>query len=105
MAKITIDLEQARSRLSRREGRLLIFPDGIARLIALPHRQWHMYDELRGEWVGPGDCEMWSYNLATEKMPPDATLFEDELRVLFSLTIETGWAVLNEGLRGNANEN
>jgi len=105
--KIRIDMEEAAAAMNRREGRLLTFPDGIQRLIALPQRQWQRFDILRGEWVWAGDYEAETYMLALEHCPSHHPQFESILRELFDIAVTAGWKVLHEDLRGrgNANEN
>lgn len=105
MAKITIDLEQARDYPTRREGRLLDFPDGMERIITLPRRNWKMYDQLAKRWVYPGLYEDECFYMARQYGAPGEAAFEDALGYLFGLAIESGWALLNEDLRGSINEN
>ena len=105
MAKITIDLEQARDRPSRREGRLLGFPDGMERIITLPRRTWSMYDQLAERWVYPGLYEDECFEMARQYGAPGEATFEDALGYLFRLAIEAGWALLNEEQRTSSNEN
>ena len=105
MAKITIELEQAHECLSRREGRLLSFPDGIERIITLPLRKWLMYDQLVERWVYPGLYEEDCFEMAMQYGDPGDEAFEDAIGYLIGLAIEAGWALLNEENRRNANEN
>jgi hypothetical protein len=105
MAKITIDLEQARDRPSRREGRLLDFPDGMQRIITLPRRNWEMYDQLAARWVYPGLYDAECFDMARQYGAPGEAGFEDALGYLFTLAIESGWSLLNEEQRESSNEN
>ena len=105
MARITIDLEQAYDRLSRREGRLLRFPDGMERIITLPRRNWAMYNQLSERWVYPGFYEDECFEMARQYGMPGEEAFEDALGYLIGLAIEAGWALLSENQKGSANQN
>lgn len=105
MAKIRIDLEQARDRPSRREGRLLQFPDGMERIITLPRRTWSMYDRLAERWVYPGLYEDECFDMARQYGEPGEAAFEDALGYLFELAIEAGASILNTDQHMPANTN
>lgn len=105
MAKITIDMEQGHDRHARREGRLLRFPDGMERIIALPHRSWLMFDQLADRWVYPGLYETECFEIAKQYGDPGDDAFEEAIVYLLGLAIESGWAVLNEEVRACANQN
>lgn len=105
MVKITIDMEQDRARHTRREGRLFQFPDGMERIIALPHRTWQIFDQLTNRWVQPGLYEDECFELAKQYGAPGEDTFEKAVVYLFALAIESGWAVLNEEMRASANQN
>lgn len=109
MGKITIDLEGADSahfdRISQPESRAFDFPDGVRRIITLPHRYWQAYDIIDDAWGFCGDYEQSSYEWTAEKLPSGHPDFEDKIRDLFAECIRMGWVVYNETVRGNANEN
>lgn len=105
MARITIDMEQDHARHTRREGRLLRFPDGMERIIALPHRTWLMFDQLADRWVYSGLYEAECFEIAQQYGAPGEDAFEEAIVYLFGLAIESGWALLNEEARRSANEN
>ncbi len=105
MAKITIELEQAHEHLSRREGRLLRFPDGLERIIALPRRNWLMYDQLAERWVYQGLYENECFEIAHQYGVPGESNFESAITYLIGLAIESGWALLNENVLGKCNDN
>jgi hypothetical protein len=105
MAKITVDTEQERERLERREGRLLEFPDGLHRIVTMSSRSWMMYDELARRWVYPGLCEEGCFKEAHLYGSPGEPAFEDAISWLFGLAVEAGWSVLNEDTWGHVNQN
>lgn len=91
--------------MSAPESRAFEFPDGVRRIITLPHRYWHAYDVLDAAWGFQRDYETLSYQWALERRPADAAAFESWLRYFFRQLIETGWTVYNEDQRQNGNQN
>lgn len=105
MVRITIELEQTRENLKRREGRLLHFPDGIQRIIALPRRYWLKYDMLSERWVYPGLYEDACFEMAYQYGKPGDVEFDKGLECLFGLAIEAGVNVLSRDTYNVANKN
>lgn len=109
MGKISIDLLGADSahfaKMSRLESRTIDFPDGIRRIVTLPHRFWHAHDIILDDLNGWSDFEHSSYEWTLENYPLGHPEFEDELRRYFKMYIEMSWVQFNETARGNANEN
>ena len=105
MARITIELPQGRAGLSRREGRIRCFPDGIERIIALPRRAWDFYDRLSETWLYDGLYENECFEIALNYAQPGDPDFERALVDLFALSIEVGWSVYNRDLRQPSNSN